>query len=92
MKMGKQARRESKNLNENGSGRGTGWKIGIRWWQGKALSTLGKEITPSFECTLRHIHTHTHTHMYNEWLSLTRGNLLPSVSAENCLGRVLWTH
>lgn len=48
-----------------------------QWWQDKALSALGKEITPSFECTL--------THTYNEWLLLTRaGNLQPSVSAENC--------
>lgn len=25
-----------------------------QWWQDKALSALGKEITPSFECTLTH--------------------------------------
>lgn len=31
-------------------------KIGIRGWQGKALSTLGKEITTSFECTLTLTH------------------------------------
>lgn len=45
----------------------TGRKIGIRGWQGKALSTLGIEITPSFECT--------QTHTYNEWLLLTSGKL-----------------
>lgn len=50
----------------------TGRKIGIRWWQGKALSTLGKEITPSFECTL--------THTYNEWLLLTRAGKPAAIS------------
>lgn len=55
--MGVQTRRDGKNLNERRGGTTTGRKIGIRWWQGKALSTLGKEITPSFECTLTHTHT-----------------------------------
>ena len=30
--------------------------IGISWWHREALSTLAKEITPSFECTLTHVH------------------------------------
>lgn len=35
-----------------GGGGGGERMIGISWWQCEAPSALGKEITPSFECTL----------------------------------------
>lgn len=59
-------------MREEGGMKGTtGRKIGIRVWKGKALSTLGKEITPSFECTL----THTHIHTLYGFLLTREGNL-----------------
>lgn len=39
--------------------------IGISWWRCEVPSTLGKEITPSFECTL--------THALSQRLLLTSG-------------------